>query len=193
VSEKCVRFNFIQVIGFNSGERSEMLMPDNPLVKEYFRKMIGEEGLKIMENLPEREITDEEIAGLTDTKLTFVRKILYTLYENRIAEYRTERDDISGWITYWWSFNRDKVKKLMEEEADGELGGLRKKLEYEKRGLFYQCSCQRISFEEAAEKAFWCDECESNFEYFDNGNLIKELEGKITELEKWKKKLREGH
>jgi len=170
-----------------------MLISDNPLVKEYFRKMIGEEGLKIMENLPEREITDEEIAGLTDTKLTFVRKVLYRLYENRIAEYRTERDDISGWITYWWSFNRDKVKKLMEEETDGELRGLRKKLEYERRGVFYQCSCQRVAFEEAVEKAFWCEECESNFDYFDNGNLIKELEGKITELEKWKKKLREGY
>lgn len=165
-------------------------MSDNPLVREYFRKMIGEEGLKIMENLPEREITDEEIAGLTDTKLTSVRKILYTLYENRIAEYRTERDDISGWITYWWSFNRDKVKKLMEEEVEGELGGLRSKLEYEKKGMFYKCSCQRIPFEEAVEKAFWCDECESNLEYFDNGELIKELEGRITELEKWKKKLR---
>ena len=69
------------------------------IVREYFRKMIGEEGMKIMENVPEGEITDEEIARLSDTKLTAVRKVLYTLYENRIAEYRTERDDTSGWRT----------------------------------------------------------------------------------------------
>jgi transcription initiation factor TFIIE subunit alpha len=163
------------------------------MVKEYFRKVVGEEGLKIIEHLPEREITDEEIAGLTDTKLTSVRKVLYTLYESRIAEYRTERDDISGWITYWWSFDQNKVKKLMEEEVDRELRGLRKKLEYERKGVFYQCSCQRVSFEEAAEKTFWCDECESNYEYFDNGGLIRELEGKITEIENWKKQLREGY
>ena len=170
-----------------------MLLSDNPMVKEYFRKVVGEEGLKIIEHLPEREITDEEIAGLTDTKLTSVRKVLYTLYESRIAEYRTERDDISGWITYWWSFDQNKVKKLMEEEVDRELRGLRKKLEYERKGVFYQCSCQRVSFEEAAEKTFWCDECESNYEYFDNGGLIRELEGKITEIENWKKQLREGY
>lgn len=170
-----------------------MLMSDNPLVKEYFRKMVGDEGLKIMEHLPEREITDEDIAGLTDTKLTSVRKVLYTLYENRIAEYRTERDDISGWITYWWSFDRNKIKKLMEEEVDRELRVLRTELESERKGVFYQCGCQRVSFEEAAEKTFWCDECKSNYEFFDNGDLIRELEGKITEIENWKKQLREGY
>ena len=82
-----------------------MLEPDNFVVREYFKKRIGDEGLKIMMHVPEGEITDEEIARLSDTKLTAVRKILYRLYENRIAEYRTERDDNSGWITYLWRFN----------------------------------------------------------------------------------------
>lgn len=169
-----------------------MLESNNPVVKEYFRKMIGDEGLKMMENVPEGEITDEEIARLSDAKLTSVRKVLYTLYENRIAEYRTERDDNSGWITYLWSFNRDNVKKIMEEEAEGGLKDLRSKLEYERKGVFYQCKCQRILFEEAIGKGFWCEECESNFEHFDNGDLIKELEERIEEIEKWKKKIRGG-
>jgi transcription initiation factor TFIIE subunit alpha len=167
-----------------------MLETDNPLVREYFWKMVGEDGLKIMENIPEGEITDETIAKLSDTKLTAVRKVLYMLYKNRIAEYRTERDDNTGWITYWWSFNHNNIKKTMVEEADVALSGLREKLEYERNGEFYQCHCQRILFEEAAEKDFWCEECESNFEYFDNGDLVKELEKQIKELEKWKKKLR---
>jgi len=46
---------------------------------------------------------------------------LIKLYENRMAEYRTERDDNSGGITYWWSFNSDNVKKMMDKEADDEL------------------------------------------------------------------------
>jgi len=169
-----------------------MLETDNPLVRAYFGKMIGEDGLKIMENIPdgEGEITDETIATLSDTKLTAVRKVLYVLYEGRIAEYRTERDDNTGWITYWWKFNHNNIKKMMGAEADAALGGLREKLEYEINGEFYRCHCQRILFEEAAEKDFWCEECESNFEYFENGILIKELEKQIKELEKWKKKLR---
>ncbi len=169
-----------------------MLESNNPVVKEYFRKMIGDDGVKMMANVPEGEITDEEIARLSDTKLTSVRKVLYTLYENRIAEYRTERDDNSGWITYLWSFNRDNVKKIMEEEAEGGLSDLRSKLEDERKGVFYQCKCQRVLFEEAIEKDFWCEECESNFEHFDNGDLINELEERIEEIEKWKKKIRRG-
>ena len=143
-----------------------------------------------METVPEKEITDEEIARLSDTKLTSVRKVLYTLYENRIAEYRTERDDNSGWITYLWHFNRDNIKKIMEEEADGLLQRLNSQLEEERKGVFYQCNCQRVLFEEAAAKDFWCDECNSNFEYVDNDALIKELEEKIEEIEKWKREIK---
>ncbi len=169
-----------------------MLESDNFVVREYFRKMMGEEGMKIMENIPEGEITDEEIARLSDTKLTSVRKVLYTLYENRIAEYRTERDDTSGWITYLWRFNYDNIKKVMEEEAVGMLKELKSQLEDERKGVFYQCNCQRVLFEEAAAKDFWCDDCSANFEYVDNGDLIKELEEKIEEIEKWKKEIKKG-
>jgi len=167
-----------------------MLDSDNPLVKEYFRKMVGDEGLKIMADVPNAEITDEEIAKLSDTKLTAVRKVLYRLYENRIAEYRTERDDNSGWITYLWCFNQDNVTKIMEEEAEVKLAELRNKLEYERGGVFYQCKCLRVLFEDALEKDFWCDECNTHFEFSDNGDLIKKLEADIAKIEKWKKKIR---
>ena len=167
-----------------------MLETDNILVREYFRKLVGDEGFRIMENIPEGEITDEEIAKRSDTKLTAVRKVLYALYQGRIAEYRTERDDNTGWITYWWSFNQDNIRRMMEDEADATLHELHEKLEKEQNGEFYQCQCQRVLFEEAAEKDFWCDECESNFEYFDNGTLLKEIARQIAELEKWKKNLK---
>jgi transcription initiation factor TFIIE subunit alpha len=167
-----------------------MLETDNPLVREYFRRMIGDEGVHILESIPGGEITDEEIARRSDTKLTAVRKVLYVLYESRIAEYRTERDDTTGWITYWWSFNHGNIRRLMEEEADATLKGLQEQLKYEREGEFYRCNCQSVLFEEAAERDFWCEECESKFEYFDNGSLIRELEKQIKELEKWKKQLK---
>lgn len=160
-----------------------MFETDDLLVREYFRKMIGEDGLKIMENVPEGEITESEIAKLNNTKPSSIRKVLYKLYECRNAEYRTERDDDSGWITYWWSFNRDNVKKRMDKESDDELIRLRKQLEYERNGAFYQCHCQCVLFEAAAEQDFWCEDCESKFEYFDNRGKIKELEEQIEERE----------
>lgn len=106
---------------------------------------------------------------------------LIKLYENRMAEYRTERDDNSGWITYWWSFNCDNVRKMMDKEADDNLNILIKELEYERSGKFYQCHCQCVLFEAAAEQDFWCEDCESKFEHFDNGGLIKELDEQIEE------------
>ncbi len=165
-----------------------MLETENPLVREYFGKMLGDEGLKILENIPEGEITDEAIAKLCETKLTSVRKVLYQLYENRIAEYRTERDDNTGWITYWWSFNHHNIRKQIEDEVENELVRLAKSLDYERDGEFYRCSCQRVLFEVAAERDFWCEECESRFEYFDNQEPIREVERQIRELEQWKKK-----
>ena len=165
-----------------------MFETDDLLVREYFRKIIGEDGLKIMENVPEGEITESEIAKLNDIKCTAIRKVLYKLYASRNAEYRTERDDNSGWITYWWHFNADNVKKMMDKEADNELIRLRKKLEYERNGEFYQCHCQCVLFEAAAEQDFWCEDCESQFEHFDNGSKIKELEGQINGIEGEKKK-----
>jgi transcription initiation factor TFIIE subunit alpha len=186
---KSAKFILSEVIIFSSGSGT-MLETDNILVREYFRKMVGDEGFRIMENIPEGEITDEDIAKRSDTKLTAVRKVLYVLYEGRIAEYRTERDDNTGWITYWWSFNHDNIKRMMDEEADASLHELREKREYEQNGEFYRCHCQCILFEDAAEKDFWCDECESTFEYFDNGKLLEEIERQIKELEKWKKHLK---
>lgn len=149
--------------------------------------MLGEEGLRIMENASEGEITDEEVARISEVKLTSVRRVLYKLYENRIAEYRTERDDNSGWITYLWSINWDKIKKVMKEETKQELANLKACLEDERKGMFYQCKCQRILFEEAVENNFKCDKCGSNFEYVNNEPLIKQLQGKIEVIEKWMK------
>jgi len=158
-----------------------MFETDNLLIREYFRKMIGEEGLGIIEKIPEGEITESEIATLSDTKTASVRKVLYKLYESRNAEYRTERNDNSGWITYLWRFNCDNVKRMMDKESDDELNRLRKKLEYVRKGEFYQCHCHCVLFEAAAEQDFWCVDCESKFEYFDTGDLILELEALIEE------------
>jgi transcription initiation factor TFIIE subunit alpha len=158
-----------------------MFETDNLLIREYFRKMIGDEGLKVIEKIPEGEITESEIATLSDTKTASVRKVLYKLYESRNAEYRTERNDNSGWITYLWHFNCDNVKRMMDKESDDELNRLRKKLEYVRKGEFYQCHCHCVLFEAAAEQDFWCEDCESKFEYFDTGNLILELEALIEE------------
>ncbi len=165
-------------------------MSDTNLVREFFRTLIGEEGLRVIEGIPDGEITDEELAKITDMKLTSVRKVLYALYEKRIAEYRTERDDESGWITYWWKIDISKVRHIIENDIQHRIEEIRRQLTRERRGMFYQCKCRRITFEEAASLNFWCDLCGSQFEYKDNTKEIKELEEEIASLEQWMRRLR---
>lgn len=167
-----------------------MLIPNHTIVKEYLRRIIGEKGLRIMEDIPEGgEITDEEIVEISnDVKLTEVRKMLYVLYENRIAEYRTEKDDESGWITYLWRFNIGNIEGIVEEEVEKALENLKTRYEYENNGVFYICKCRRVLFEETAACNFVCDICNSNFEYFDNTPIIKAIEDKIEKIEEWRRK-----
>ncbi len=160
------------------------------LVREFLRKLVGDEGLKILEAVPEGEVTDEELAKRTDVKLTEVRKVLYTLYDCRIAEYRTEKDDESGWITYWWRIDFGRVKHLIMQDIERKLKELQARIERERSGMFYQCKCQRISFEEAAAMNFWCDECNMPLEYVDNKPLIRQLEEQIEVLERWMRRLK---
>jgi transcription initiation factor TFIIE subunit alpha len=68
--------------------------------RAYLNKLVGEDGLRIVESIPGEEITDERLAELTGISLNTVRRTLYLLYEHRLAIYRRKRDPDSGWLTY---------------------------------------------------------------------------------------------
>ncbi len=68
--------------------------------RAYLNKLVGDEGLQIVENIPGEEITDERLAEVTGISLNTVRRTLYLLYEHRLAVYRRKRDPDSGWLTY---------------------------------------------------------------------------------------------
>ncbi|VVB86465.1 Transcription factor E [uncultured archaeon] len=75
---------------------------NDPVIKGYFINLVGEEGFKVVEKMPEGEVTDEKIAEVTGVLLNIVRRTLFILYENRLAVYRRVRDTDSGWLTYLW-------------------------------------------------------------------------------------------
>jgi transcription initiation factor TFIIE subunit alpha len=65
---------------------------DNPAVRAYLIRMVGEEGLTLLENFDRKvEKTDEELAEETGINLNAVRNTLYTLYGKRLAQYRREK------------------------------------------------------------------------------------------------------
>jgi len=54
--------------------------------------------------------TDEEISEKISCKLNIVRKILYKLYDMRLASYKRDKDKETQWYTYDWKFNEKNIK-----------------------------------------------------------------------------------
>lgn len=161
-----------------------MSVLDEVSVREYLRKLVDDDGVRIVEAIPKREITDEEIADLTDIKLNSVRKVLYILYENRMANYRRQRNDETGWLTYIWKVDLDDLDDLIKEEIDKLLKNLEQRVELEKNNVFYVCmsGCGRLLFDVAAKTEFKCPICDSPLQYEDNRLIIDAIENRIEKL-----------
>ncbi|CAG0951231.1 hypothetical protein METP1_00202 [Methanosarcinales archaeon] len=158
---------------------------NDPVIKGYLINLVGEEGYKVVANMPEGEVTDEKIAQATGVLLNIVRRTLFILYENRLAGYRRERDTDSGWLTYLWKLDLSNLNRQLELEAKKLLKNLKTKLEYEKDKVFYICEKQdgRFLFEIAAEMEFKCRFCGGELVFEDNEPVIDALKQRIEKLE----------
>ncbi|MDY6966226.1 MAG: transcription factor [Halobacteriota archaeon] len=161
-----------------------MAIIDDPSIKEYLRRLVDDEGLKVIEKIPDGEVTDEKLAELTELKLNTVRKTLYILYENRLAEYRRERDDESGWLTYLWKVDFNEMDDLIKSEMAKLLKNLGQRLKYESDNVFYFCrsNCGRFIFDIAAKTDFKCPVCDMALDHYDNQNTIRAIEEKLMQL-----------
>ena len=158
---------------------------NDPVIKGYLINLVGEEGLKVVQNMPEGEVTDEKIAQATGVLLNIVRRTLFILYENRLAGYRRERDTDSGWLTYLWKLDLSNINRQLELEAKKLLKNLKTKLEFEEDKVFYICEKQdgRFLFETAAEMEFKCPLCGGELLYQENESIIQGLKQRIVQLE----------
>lgn len=158
---------------------------DDPVIRGYLVSIIGEEGFKVVKNMPESEVTDEKVAEVTGVLLNIVRRTLFILYENRLAAYRRVRDTDSGWLTYLWKLDLSNLDRQLELESKKLLKNLKTKLEFEEGKVFYACKKHnaRYPFETAAEREFICPECGEELEYLDNEMIIKALKQRISRFE----------
>ncbi len=158
---------------------------NDPVVRGYFINLVGEEGFKVVEKMPDNEVTDEKIAEVTGVLLNIVRRTLFILYENRLAVYRRVRDTDSGWLTYLWRLDLGNLDSQLEFESKKILKNLKLKLEFEDGKVFYTCKnhCSRFLFETAADLEFICPVCAEDLEYQDNESLINALKKRISKLE----------
>lgn len=156
----------------------------HPVAKEYLLRLLGEEGFQMVERVPNGEITDEKIAAITQVNLNTVRKSLFLLYENKLATYRRQKDEESGWLTYLWRIDLSRIDKVLENEMRKLLANLERRLEYERNNMFYACNIcgYKVPFAEAAEMEFTCASCSSMLVFEDNTEVIEAIEERISKL-----------
>ncbi|MHC1630668.1 MAG: transcription factor [Methanoculleaceae archaeon] len=159
---------------------------EDPAIHAYLRRILGEEGIELIEKFPEDgEYSDEDLAGMTGINLNTVRQSLYNLYERRLAEYRRIKNSETGWLTYLWSLRLDRIYSRIEEEMEFVLERLRECLCYMEENDFYICnSCSSIvTFDVASEAGFVCSRCGEPFDHFDTELLVTALRRRVSEIE----------
>lgn len=163
-----------------------MIDLNDPVIRGYLLRLVGEEGLEMIEKMPEGEVTDEEIAQASEVLLNIVRRTLFILYENKLAVCRRERDSSSGWLTYLWHLDMSDIESQLSKEKKKLSRHLQTRLEFEEDNVFYVCpeGCTRMSFNDAADCEFLCLMCGEDLVFDDNSELIKKMKRRIEELNK---------
>lgn len=158
----------------------------NPETKQLLLDLVGEEGLDIIGILLNGRATDEEISEETGLKLNTVRKILYKLYDHRLASYvRTKNKEI-GWYIYTWKLDLDRAFEIIAIRKRRILEELVQKLEFERNHVFFGCKHDnsKVPFDIASKNDFRCPQCNGVMEFIDNQSHIMKLEKEISRLKK---------
>ncbi|MFX1501133.1 MAG: transcription factor [Promethearchaeota archaeon] len=177
----------------------------NPLLRSFLYIIGGEVAIHVgMEllNSASKDITDEDITenikeSIEDTdidfepgdsetlKLNSVRKTLYKLYSEKLAQFRRIRDKSTGWFIYYWWHEFDLVEEILIEKKKLIEAKLRDRLQFEQENYFFTCkNCEdsniKYNFEEAFELNFRCPDCGGSLEAQDNQEIIEFLKNKIA-------------
>ncbi|MHB8585471.1 MAG: hypothetical protein ACYDDF_06495 [Thermoplasmatota archaeon] len=154
-------------------------------VREYILNSVGEEGVKVAEMLQDRgDATDTQLAEVLQTKPSHVRKILYSLYEARAAEYRKEKDKETGWLTFHWLATPDQALHAVDVKVKREIGSLEDQIRSIEGRDFYACPSghERFDFNEASSVEFRCPQHGELLEAQDNDNELEEMRGRLQSL-----------
>jgi len=148
----------------------------------------------ITENIKDRiegknidfEPNDSEIL-----KLNTVRKTLYKLYSEKLAQFRRIRDKSTGWFIYYWWHEFDLIDEILIEKRKLLERKLRDRLQFEENNYFFVCTnCNdqniKYNFDEAFELNFRCPNCGGSLEAQDNQNIIDFLKEKVVLNQKTK-------
>lgn len=138
-----------------------------------------------LEELKEKEITDQELAEKLGEDINTTRKNLYKLLDYNLVIYRRTRDKSNGWIVFFFKSNFDGYESILVERNQKQVDKWKQLLEYEKDNMFYACDagCTRLPFDKATEIDFRCPSCDEILNFRENDSKINDLSEKIKRAE----------
>jgi len=157
---------------------------DDPVLMEILARIAGERGYDVAKELMGKEITDDEIAKRLGIRVNLVRKILYSLYENRVVSYHRVRDEHSGWYVYYWRIEPERAREYFNNNKRQLIQKLEERLDIERNTNYFSCGNgdPKLPFELAVENDFKCPRCGDKLAPYDNSGVITALERQIESL-----------
>lgn len=128
----------------------------------------GENALAIVRNFYGNH-SDEEIAKRLKIKISDVRATLNKLHNEGLVNYIREKDSETGWYSYSWSLNHDRMERWALGQGS-RMGGA----EIEGGDHYFCPACGSASitnFESAASIDFRCERCNRLLEFIDEKKM----------------------
>ncbi len=142
-----------------------------PFIRQLLVDLGGENAIAIIRNF-DRSSSDEDIAKKLKIKISDVRAALNKLHSEGLVVYNRYKDGETGWYSYSWYLNKEKMEKWADEHT--------KRFEAESRNNneeFYVCPFCGVStivnFHDAFERSFKCDVCNKQLEFLDEEKMQK--------------------
>ncbi|HSB47529.1 MAG TPA: hypothetical protein VLD37_05935 [Candidatus Bilamarchaeum sp.] len=129
----------------------------------------GENALAIVRSFLGNQ-SDEELAKKLKIKISDVRATLNKLHNEGLVNYIREKDSETGWYSYSWSLNHDRIEKW----ATSQLSRLN--LQGGTEDFYFCPSCGAssiINFESAAGADFRCERCNRLLEFIDQKKMME--------------------
>lgn len=156
-------------------------------VEEAIAESAGEDVIPLVRILKKKKnISEFQLAEGIKREINITRNLLYRLYNINLVSFERIKDKKKGWYVYYWTFNQNKVKDLVNAQRKRKLERLKERLKREENNKFYSCAekCLRLEFEQAFDFEFKCPECGELLEQEENENKIKEIQRRIEEITK---------
>ncbi|MBT4135649.1 hypothetical protein HOD75_02775 [archaeon] len=149
--------------------------------------IIGRPTVPIVDLLAgKKDVNEFTIAKKLDLTINQTRNILYKLSDYGLVSFIRKKDKRKGWYIYFWTLNVFQSLVLYEQNLKKQLMNLEYQLKSRQEKRYYVCNTCSIEVGEEVSllNGFICPECEEVYELSESGDLVIDLEKKISKINK---------